>query len=159
TCASASSTARAGTCTCWTTRCGCSSTRRRRGAARCVSKGSGRCRRSASRPELAGAHEQYATRPVSPSDSYWSRRDARGSYSTMSSRTCPDWPMLMELAPDLQFKHYTVAEARLPADALANIPELSLDQVAICCDLEHNVFYAAHTDPSVAEALRASHWY
>jgi hypothetical protein len=67
--------------------------------------------------------------------------------------------MLMELAPDLQFKHYTVAEARLPADALVNIPELSLDQVAICCDLERNVFYAEHTDPSVAEALRASHWY
>ena len=77
----------------------------------------------------------------------------------MSSRTCPDWPILMELAPDLQFKHYSVAEARLPADALVNIPELSLDQVAICCDLERNVFYAAHTDPSVAEALRASHWY
>ena len=77
----------------------------------------------------------------------------------MSSRTCPDWPMLMELAPDLQFKHYTVAEARLPADALVNIPELSLDQVAICCDLERNVFYAEHTDPSVAVALRASHWY
>ena len=77
----------------------------------------------------------------------------------MSSRTCPDWPMLMELAPDLQFKHYTVAEARLPADALVNIPELSLDAVAICCDLERNVFYAEHTDPSVAEALRASHWY
>ena len=36
----------------------------------------------------------------------------------MSSRTCPDWPQLMEIAPDLQFKHYTVAEAKLPADAL-----------------------------------------
>jgi hypothetical protein len=67
--------------------------------------------------------------------------------------------MLMELAPDLQFKHYTVAEARLPADALVNIPELSLDQVAICCDLDRNVFYAGHTDPAVAEALRASHWF
>ena len=30
----------------------------------------------------------------------------------MSSRTCPDWPKLMEYAPDLQFKHYTVAEAK-----------------------------------------------
>ena len=29
----------------------------------------------------------------------------------MSSRTCPDWPMLMEVAPELQFMHYTVAEA------------------------------------------------
>ena len=32
----------------------------------------------------------------------------------MSSRSCPDWPNLMELAPDLQFMHYTVAEAQLP---------------------------------------------
>ena len=32
----------------------------------------------------------------------------------VSSRTCPDWPKLMEYAPDLQFKHYTVAEAKLP---------------------------------------------
>ena len=36
----------------------------------------------------------------------------------MSSRTCPDWPMLMEIAPELQFKHYTVAEAKLPTEAL-----------------------------------------
>ena len=35
----------------------------------------------------------------------------------MSTRTCPDWPELMEIAPDLQFKHYTVAEAKLPGDA------------------------------------------
>jgi hypothetical protein len=33
----------------------------------------------------------------------------------MSSRSCPDWPTLLELAPELHFKHYTVAEARLPA--------------------------------------------
>ena len=39
----------------------------------------------------------------------------------MSSRTCPDWPELTEIAPDLQFKHYTVAEARLPAEALVNL--------------------------------------
>ena len=54
----------------------------------------------------------------------------------MSSRTCPDWPMLMEYAPDLQFKHYTVAEARLPAEALMNIPDVPLGAVAICCDLD-----------------------
>ena len=64
----------------------------------------------------------------------------------MSSRTCPDWPELMEIAPDLQFKHYTVAEARLPADALVTHGR-SLAAVAICCDLEQHVFYAAHTDP------------
>lgn len=77
----------------------------------------------------------------------------------MSSRSCPDWPALMELAPDLQFKHYTVSEARLPSEVLGSIPQVRLDDVAICCDLENHVFYAAHTDPHVAEALRATHWF
>ena len=61
----------------------------------------------------------------------------------MSSRSCPDWPDLMEIAPELQFKHYTVAEAQLPADALMRITDVALSDVAICCDLDHNVFYAA----------------
>ena len=64
-----------------------------------------------------------------------------------------------EIAPELQFKHYTVAEARLPADALVHVPDISLSEVAICCDLERHVFYAAHTDPGVAEALRQTHWF
>jgi hypothetical protein len=67
--------------------------------------------------------------------------------------------MLMEIAPELQFKHYTVAEAQLPADALMKVTEVALSEVALCCDLDHNVFYAAHTDGSVAEALRGSHWF
>jgi hypothetical protein len=67
--------------------------------------------------------------------------------------------MLMEIAPELQFKHYTVAEARLPADALMHVPGVLLSAVAICCDLDRHVFYAAHTDEQVAEALRASHWF
>jgi hypothetical protein len=77
----------------------------------------------------------------------------------MSSRTCPDWPKLMELAPDLQFKHYTVAEAKLPAEALMNLPDVPLGAVAICADLDRNVFYAAHTEPKVAAALRDTHWF
>lgn len=77
----------------------------------------------------------------------------------MSSRTCPDWPTLMELAPDLQFKHYTLVEAQLPAEALVRLPNIPVGAVAICCDLEHHVFHAAHTDPEVAEALRETHWY
>jgi hypothetical protein len=77
----------------------------------------------------------------------------------MSSRTCPDWPELMEIAPELQFKHYTVAELQLPADALMQISQVALSEVAICCDVDKHVFYEAHTDPSVAEALRHSHWY
>jgi hypothetical protein len=77
----------------------------------------------------------------------------------MSARTCPDWPQLMELAPDLQFKHYAVVDARLPAEALARIPNVTLTAVDICCDLEHHVFYADHTDARVVEALRDTHWY
>ena len=37
----------------------------------------------------------------------------------MSSRSCPDWPILMEHAPELQFMHYTVLEAKLPSEALS----------------------------------------
>ena len=40
----------------------------------------------------------------------------------MSYKTCPDWPTLMELAPDLQFKHMTVHEAQLPFEVVAKIP-------------------------------------
>jgi hypothetical protein len=77
----------------------------------------------------------------------------------MSSRTCPDWPQLMELAPELQFKHYTLREAQLPADALVNVEGVDHDDVALCCDLESHVFNPDHTEPRVAEALRASHWF
>jgi hypothetical protein len=77
----------------------------------------------------------------------------------MSFRTCPDWPALMEIAPDLQFKHYTVAEAQLPGEALMTLPDLLLDSVEICCDREHHVFYADHTDPRVVAALRPTHWF
>jgi hypothetical protein len=77
----------------------------------------------------------------------------------MSARSCPDWPQLMELAPDLQFKHYAVVEARLPAEALARIPDVLLGEVEICCDADHHVFFAEHTDPRVTEALRDTHWF
>ena len=77
----------------------------------------------------------------------------------MSSRSCPDWPDLMEIAPDLQFLHYTVAEAQLPVDVLTTITHVSLGDIAVCCDLERHVFYAEHTDPQVADALRASQWF
>jgi hypothetical protein len=77
----------------------------------------------------------------------------------MSSRSCPDWPSLVEVAPDLHFKHYTVGEARLPAEALVSLPQIPLEAVAICADLEHNVFNPAHTDPIVAAALADTYWY
>jgi len=77
----------------------------------------------------------------------------------MTYRTCPDWPELMEIAPDLQFKHYTVAELKLPADALISLTDVSLDEISICCDLDKHVYFARHTDPQLVEALRASHWF
>ena len=77
----------------------------------------------------------------------------------MSTRSCPDWPDLLERAPDLLFKHYTVAEAQLPAEALGRLQGGSLEGIEICCDLDKHVFNAEHTDADVAEALRDSHWY
>jgi hypothetical protein len=77
----------------------------------------------------------------------------------MTARTCPDWPQLMELDPDLQFKHYTVAEAQLPAEALGRMSRISLTDVEICCDLEHHVFNREHTDAEVSQALKDTHWY
>ena len=65
----------------------------------------------------------------------------------------------MEVAPDLQFKHYTVAEARLPAETLVNLRDFPMSAVAICADLEHNVFNLQHTETRVAEALRDTHWF
>ena len=77
----------------------------------------------------------------------------------MSYKSCPDWPELMELAPDLQFKHMSVADAQLPFDVLSKVSHQSLCEVEICCDLEHHVFNPGHTDLDVAEALRGTHWF
>ncbi len=74
----------------------------------------------------------------------------------MSYKTCPDWPDLMERAPELQFKHFTVAEAQLPVDVLTAISHVSLSEVEICCDPDHHVFNAAHTDAEVVAALRGT---
>jgi hypothetical protein len=65
----------------------------------------------------------------------------------------------MEVDPDLQFKHYAVSEAQLPAEALSKVTHVSLGEVEICCDLQHHVFNAEHTDPEIAEALRDTHWF
>jgi len=77
----------------------------------------------------------------------------------MSYKTCPEWPELMELAPDLQFKHITVADAQLPFDVLSKISHVSLGEVEMCCDLDHHVYYRDHTDPEVVAALADTHWF
>ena len=77
----------------------------------------------------------------------------------MSSRTCPDWPSLMERAPELQFKHYTVRELNFPTEVLVAIGDAPLDEVSVCCDADRHVYNLAHTEPAVVEALKASHWF
>ena len=77
----------------------------------------------------------------------------------MSTRSCPDWPTLLEVAPDLHFKHYTLGEAQLPAEVLVTLPTIPLEAVAICADLERHVFNPAHTDPAIAAALAETYWY
>lgn len=77
----------------------------------------------------------------------------------MSAPTCPDWPALMEVTPGLQFRHYTLAEAQLPTEALVQIGDVSLTDSTICCDRERHVFHAGHTDPALTEALRGTYWF
>ncbi len=76
----------------------------------------------------------------------------------MSARACPDWPVLMEIAPDLQFRHVTLGEARLPVDAFVQLAGIGSDEVVLCCDLDAHVFNPEHTDPRVVEALAGTHW-
>ena len=76
----------------------------------------------------------------------------------MSSRSCPDWPELMEIAPDLQFRHLTLAGVQLPAEAVVRISSVSRDAVSICCDPDSHVFNAEHTEDEVASALAGTHW-
>ncbi len=64
----------------------------------------------------------------------------------------------MELAPQLQFMHYTIGEAHLPTDAFVQLEGVSRDTVAVCCDLESHVYNPDHTDPQVVAALRGTHW-
>lgn len=64
----------------------------------------------------------------------------------------------MELNPELQFRHYTVAEVQLPVDAFVQLEGLSPDVVAVCCDLDAHVFNPEHTDPRIVAALRGTHW-
>ena len=76
----------------------------------------------------------------------------------MSARACPDWPALMEIAPDLQFRHYTLGEAHLPVDAFVQLAGIEADAIVLCCDLDAHVFNPVHTDPRVVEALKGTHW-
>ena len=76
----------------------------------------------------------------------------------MSTRSCPEWPELMERAPDLLFKHYTADELQLPSDVVVALGPVRLSEVELCADTGRHVFNPDHTDPRLAEALRACYW-
>ena len=76
----------------------------------------------------------------------------------MATRTCPDWPELMDRAPDLHFKHYTADELQLPHDIVLALGAVRLREIEVCADTTYNVFNAAHTDERLADALRSSFW-
>jgi hypothetical protein len=64
----------------------------------------------------------------------------------------------MEVAPDVQFRHYTLAEVQLPVDAFVQLEGVDADAVWVCADLESHIFNPEHTDPRIVEALRKTHW-
>jgi hypothetical protein len=76
----------------------------------------------------------------------------------VSSRACPDWPDLMEIAPTLTFRHYTLREAQLPTDAFVQLEGVDLDAVTLCGDIDAHVFNPSHTEPAVVAALAGTHW-
>jgi hypothetical protein len=76
----------------------------------------------------------------------------------MATRSCPDWPELLERAPDLHFKHYTADELQLPAEVVLALGQVRLSEVEVCADTARNVFNPEHTDAALAAALAASYW-
>jgi hypothetical protein len=78
----------------------------------------------------------------------------------MATRSCPDWPELLDRAPDLSFKHYTADELHLAHDVIVGLgSDVRLSEIEVCADTERNVFNPAHTDPRLAVALGASYWH
>jgi hypothetical protein len=55
----------------------------------------------------------------------------------MSTRSCPEWPELLDRAPDLHFKHYTADELQLAADIVVALgPGVRLSEIEVCADTQ-----------------------
>ena len=131
------------------------------------------CRRPLSPPRRADRRRRAAGRctrsttrcgcfvfPLGPGDGRGALRrglvdggdgTGRANWAVVSTRACPDWPQLMEIVPDLQFRHYTLREVQLPTDAFVRLEGVDLDTVAICCDLEAHVY-----NPDAHRSARSS---
>ena len=160
----ASTASSAGTAAPATSRCASRSTRcRSPTAASTFALGARRRRRAGTSATGSTTRRRFVVYPGGDErglvrlEGRWSARNParRRTEARMSSRTCPDWPR-----PDgdragaaVQALHGRRGEAARPRRSCTSRTS-SLDDVAICCDLERHVFYAEHTDPGVAEALR-----
>ena len=56
----------------------------------------------------------------------------------------------MEIAPKLQFKHYTIREAQLPGDALVSIEAVDLDAVSRLTNGIHEELFCDPVDALLA---------
>ena len=56
----------------------------------------------------------------------------------MAVRSCPDWPELLDRAPDLHFKHYTADELQLPHDIVLALGDVRLASLEVCADTSRN---------------------
>ncbi len=117
-------------CTSSTTRCASSSSRRATRRARSCSTERGRCRRSRRASQFRG-------------------RELR----VLSRLARPDGGRAGAAVHALHTRRGAAAAGRLRADH-----GISLDSVAVCCDLDSHIFNPAHTDPQIVEALRGTHW-
>jgi hypothetical protein len=63
----------------------------------------------------------------------------------------------MEVAPELQFRHFAPGEVQIPVDAFVQLAGLPPEAI-VCCDLEAHVFNPEHTDARIVEALQGTHW-
>ena len=72
----------------------------------------------------------------------------------MATRSCPDWPELLDRAPDLHFKHYTADELQLGHDIVVALGAVRLTEIEICADTQRNVYYADHTNQAGRRLVR-----
>ena len=86
----------------------------------------------------------------------WTREEIAPPSDELSN--LPRLARLMELAPELQFKHYTLAEAKLPGEGCRRHRTFARTRRDLLRPRAPRLLRRAHR-PGVAAALRATHWY
>ena len=67
----------------------------------------------------------------------------------MSYKTCPDWPDAdgARARPPVQAHDRCARRSSRSRSSRSSPPSCSLDEIEICCDVEHHVVHAGHTHP------------